>query len=806
MPDPAGVFRLSQIPARDRISELEFYFPLQPVTPEKLGKVFAGHGGERIPPGFPARLEELDFQPVQGFMKGYQDLVFHYRGRFYLVDWKSNFLGKNPEDYHPQNLAGEMNRQYLPSTTTSLRVGPARIFKTADFRLPLPGPFRRGLLSFPAGDPPPGREGIRGLSGGSGRGLDRGPEPGTDWNRGQAVKSPLTMEILMNSNSFSPLDVHFAGLMARLSETGGEALLLAAALASRYQGLGHVCCDLSTLAGRRLLADQPDSPACPELENWIRLLGKTEVVGRPGEYRPLVLAGPRLYLYRYWEYEKKLIDFIKERTATESVAAEEGRLRGALVRLFPPGALGETDGQKTAALAAALKDFCVISGGPGTGKTFTVAKILALWQELWRVKPGRIALAAPTGKAAARLQEAIKKTREGLECAEEIKAAIPVETSTIHRLLKSIPYSPYFQFNSDHPLPVDLVVVDEASMVDLALLSKLVQAIPREAKLILLGDKDQLASVEAGAVLGDICGTGTGYGFSRGFQEWVQRVLGEELEGVTGEGQGPAIRDSIIQLKKSYRFRPGSGLGALSRAVNAGDGQKALSLLMAGDIEAMDWRDLPRPEGLRAELRNQVLQGFSGHFRPGSPEEAFDFFGRFRILCALREGPYGVRAVNLLVEQILRKENLITREGRWYPGRPVMVTRNEYALRLFNGDLGIVLADPEEKGALRVFFQAPEGGLRKFPPLRLPEHETVYALTVHKSQGSEFDRVILVLPDRDAPVLSRELVYTGITRARERVEIWGREAVFRQAVARRTRRSSGLQEALWGPDRGNFPI
>lgn len=451
-----------------------------------------------------------------------------------------------------------------------------------------------------------------------------------------------------------------------------------------------------------------------------------------------------------------------------------------------------------AAFTTALKKFCVISGGPGTGKTFTIAKILALLLELNKSRPLRIALAAPTGKAAARMQEAIRTAREGLNCSEKIKAAIPGEASTIHRLLKTIPNSPYFRYDAKNPLPADVVVIDEASMVDLALLSKLSDAVPRDSRLILLGDKDQLASVEAGAVLGDICDTGNEHGFSRQFRNTYQRITGETLV-VKNEGQEePGIRDSIVQLRKSYRFGPSSGIGAVSQAVKEGNSARALDLMKGAVHEDIRWQALPRPEALSASLKELVVRGFAEYLREDNPLEAINVFGSFRILCALREGPFGVQGLNLLVEQILRKEGLIRKEGPWYPGRPVMVTKNDYNLRLFNGDIGITLADPGGNYQLRVFFPSPDGGIRKFPPLRLPDHETVYAMTVHKSQGSEFNQVLHILPDVSARVLTRELVYTAITRAKEKVEVWGREEVFHTAVSRRITRASGLREALWG--------
>jgi len=346
---------------------------------------------------------------------------------------------------------------------------------------------------------------------------------------------------------------------------------------------------------------------------------------------------------------------------------------------------------------------------------------------------------------------------------------------------------------------VDCVVVDEASMVDLALMSKLVQGLPEQARLILLGDKDQLASVEAGAVLGDICDTGNTHSFSRRFGSNIKMITGcnIDVDELHGENE-PAIQDCICQLQKSYRFGSDSGIGVVSGAVNAGDEDLAIALLMGGKYGDIEWKELPQPNALSRAIKDTVLGGFKDYLRASDPWDIFQLFDRFRMLCALREGPYGVVALNTLVEQILMKEKLIEPDMKWYPGRPVLITSNDYNLRLFNGDVGIVLPDPGANNDLRVFFPAADGTMRRFHPIRLPEHETVYAMTVHKSQGSEFDGLLLLLPDRESPVLTRELIYTAITRARERVEIWGTERVFRTAISRRIERTSGLRDALWG--------
>ena len=603
---------------------------------------------------------------------------------------------------------------------------------------------------------------------------------------------------LQNSSLFTELDLQFARFISRLSGGDSAEIFLGAALASRSRREGHICLDLSSLAGKPLPDGGPNGVTCPELSAWRRALESSPVVGRPGEYRPLSLDGTRLYLYRYWNYERKLVEFLKTRASSGGVTIDESLLKDGLRRMFPGNNQGEKDWQKVAAFASVVKNFCVISGGPGTGKTFTVAKILTLLLEQSKDRHLRIALAAPTGKAAARLKEAIQNAREKLACPEEIKAAMPGEASTIHRLLRSIPGSPYFQHNEKNPLPADVVVVDEASMVDLALLSKLAAAVPASARLILLGDKDQLASVEAGAVLGDICDTGHVHTFSAQFRLGLKKIAEEEVEAGLVGGDEPAIRDCIVQLQKSYRFGSDSGIGAVSRAVNDGDSGRALGLMKNAGHKDIQWQELPRPESLFRGLKERIIRGFSGYLRATAPGEAFDLFNRFRILCALREGPFGVSSLNLLAEQVLRREGLIKQEGRWYSGRPIMITRNDYSLKLFNGDVGIIFPDFESNREPRAYFPSEEGTIRKFPPLRLPEHETVYAMTVHKSQGSEFDQVLLLLPDVSAPVLTRELIYTGITRVRERIEVWGKEDVFHTAVSRQIERKSGLRDALWG--------
>lgn len=607
------------------------------------------------------------------------------------------------------------------------------------------------------------------------------------------------LDTLRQAEQLSDLDLHFGRFLARLARCETPELVMAACLVSRRTSAGHVCVDLNELAGISLFADvDPPWPA-PELTSWIDTLRASPVVGQPGDFRPLVLdEGGRLYLYRYWHYEQQLAADLRQRMTDDPAEVDAGRLRDGLARLFPAPHPGDCNWQKIAVAVATLKRFCVIAGGPGTGKTSTVARVLALLIDQAGSQKLRIGLAAPTGKAAARLQEAVRRAKHRLPVSPATRDAIPDTASTLHRLLGARRDAPVFRYNRDHLLPLDVLVIDEASMVDLGLMARLVQALPPQARLILLGDRDQLASVEAGAVLGDICRGAPA--LSAAFRERVERLTGESLPPSASPGAAPG--DVVVLLQQSYRFGPQSGIWHLARAVNSNDATAALTLLQEGRFDDLTWNPSPAPAQLHERLSASVRPGFLPYLelvKAGATQEAIlSAFDRFRVLCAHRRGALGTAWLNRHIEALLQAEGLIDARQTWYPGRPVMLTRNAYHLRLFNGEVGITLPDPAADGRLGVYFPAGGGGVRCLPPFRLPEHETVYAMTVHKSQGSEFDEVLLVLADEHSPVLTRELLYTGITRARSRTTICGTAAAVRAAVGRRLRRASGLREALRG--------
>lgn len=607
------------------------------------------------------------------------------------------------------------------------------------------------------------------------------------------------LDTLTAQGALRDLDRYFARFMGVCADAASEPLLLAAALVSRATGDGHVCIDLTDLAGRPLLSEGGKIvaavPAAPELSGWREALQTSGVVGldsdpEPDAY-PLVLdAAHRLYLARYWRYEKSLAENLRARADGVCDGVDDARLAACLERLFPEEQGNDrTDWQRVAAAVAVLKRLAVISGGPGTGKTATVTRLLALLLEQVPDRTLHIALAAPTGKAAARLTESIRGAKAALDCAPAVVASIPEEAVTLHRLLGWRPGG--YAYGPDQPLPVDVLVVDEASMVDLPMMARLTVALPDHARLILLGDKDQLASVEAGNVLGDLCGEERGPAFSPALTARLRPLV--RLPD-TIEAAAP-VADSVVLLSHSYRFGADSGIGRLARRVNAGDVDGVRGALNDQALDDVTWRPLPEP-ALPTTLVADVVEHYRRFLDADGVATALDAFNSFRVLCALKAGPLGVGAINAVIEQALAREGLIRLDHRWYAGRPVMVTANDYGLRLYNGDVGLVWPQ-SQSGRLAAFFPTAEGSLREVYPSRLAAVETCYAMTVHKSQGSEFDEVLMVMPGADSPVMTRELIYTGVTRARRRVVLCGAGSAL-QAVTARVVRRSGLRDALWG--------
>lgn len=606
------------------------------------------------------------------------------------------------------------------------------------------------------------------------------------------LESRSEYETWLAAGVLSPLDVEFAALIDRLDPTGDPVIPLTAALVSRATQAGHVCLDLARRNTWRLVdTDGNDVDyAFPPVAEWVEALRRSKLVGRGDAPSPLVVQGTRVYLHRYFAYEQRLLKNLRQRLTDNRIDLAPSTV-SRLLHLFDRSGTGDL--QRRAAYLASAHRLCVISGGPGTGKTTTVAKVLLLFADEFRARGESLCLQllAPTGKAAARLAESLAASLATLEVSDAERALLSVTPSTIHRALGYQPRCPTkFRHDAIHPLPANVVIVDEAAMVDLALMTKLFEAVSPTSHLVLLGDRDQLASVEAGAVFGDLFSAAPGQTYSPALSEKLHVSLGDS---VPADATLPAIADCTIHLDKSYRYAEQGGIARLARAIRAGDVGAALSALDAPDIQFIELTHEGNLVGdSEAALERSVREGFSGLRRASTPEERLDALGRFRLLSPHRNGALGVTGLNELVERVLLPSH--QRRDNVYAGQPVLVHENDYQAELYNGDVGVI--DHGRNGKLAAFFPD-AAGLRHLSLARLPAHSTVYAMTIHKSQGSEFDEVVVVLPHHSSPLLSRELLYTGITRAKRKVTLAASKASLRAAIERRVERSSGLRDALW---------
>jgi exodeoxyribonuclease V alpha subunit len=686
------------------------------------------------------------------------------------------------------------------------------------------------------------------------------------------------------------LDLALARFIAEQASATAPAVLLLVALLAQMEGRGHTCLRLGDLLGAQQrsawLAWPPEALAALDallqrlppalsaaprraLPAWRELLGASAAVDDGAAQAaignaPLVRDADRFYLRRHWRDEQRVAAQVLQRSRAElpdlpdsasapaeasapagfgllPLDAEPARVRDWLNRLFgvlPPSQptdIAELDWQRLACAVALRGRLALITGGPGTGKTYTVARLLVLVQALHQARPSaprlRIALAAPTGKAAARLKQAIEQALAELrgqlgdqldldELTHSLGAA-----RTLHSLLGARPDTRRMRHDARHPLDVDLLVVDEASMVYLEMMAALLDALPPQARLVLLGDKDQLASVEAGAVLGDLCREADAGAYQPQTRDALLALSGIRLPDKLLDAGGSALAQQTVMLRRSRRFA--GPIGALARAVNAGDAASAWRVLQpaAGAVQAepgTGWVGAaPATVAAQVGTGPQAVVTLALQGRPGAPgghaayaqqlaerpadgdvaihadwvKRVMRSFERFRVLAALREGDWGVAGLNRAIEQALVARRLLRRSGEWYEGRPVMVTRNDPAVGVHNGDVGLALR-PAQGGALRVWFLDGDQ-LRSVLASRLAQVETAFAMTVHKSQGSEFEHTVLVLPPEINAVLTRELVYTGITRARQAFTLVAPQAdAFGAALARRTVRASGLPELL----------
>ncbi|MDO4429880.1 MAG: exodeoxyribonuclease V subunit alpha [Lonepinella koalarum] len=551
------------------------------------------------------------------------------------------------------------------------------------------------------------------------------------------------------------------------------------------------------------------------------------------ENKPFVFQYNSLYLYRVWQDEFRVANFIQqsicqsEKSAVEKTDIWAYKMADLLNQYFEPNVENKINWQKIAVATALRQQFCLISGGPGTGKTYTVARLLIALQEMQMQNKApflQIKLAAPTGKAAARLTESIENTFNQLESqiAEksltdqqkfaQLRHSINTESQTLHRLLGVRQFSEETQFNPQNPLPIDLLVIDEASMVDLSMMAKLVQALKKKTKLILIGDKDQLSSVEAGAILGEL-GQFSEQNYSEELTRYLAQTTGQQLPSHT---QGDPVRDYICYLRESRRFDGNSGIGILAEDINNAQGEESWQRLKSESFTDLTVYENTDPQITLKQVMRCAIEQYQDYLILATSDSPlnkdkltliFEAFKKQRFLTALRVGLLGVDNLNKEIANTLKNKGLISfRQAReWYNGKPIMITENDSHVNLYNGDIGLYLVD--EKGEGRVWFELKAGKIvqgkvqstgefRAVLPSRLPKSETAFAMTVHKSQGSEFSHTFFVLPSEKSAILSKELIYTAVTRAKVKLTIFGHKLVWISAVKTPTKRYSGLKNLL----------
>jgi exodeoxyribonuclease V alpha subunit len=638
------------------------------------------------------------------------------------------------------------------------------------------------------------------------------PAPEVDrFDARRAIGAAGLLETFNAAGVLAAADVHVARRLSALLDEQDETVQLAVALAVRGPRLGHVYVDLASAARSTIVeSEEPVALATlpwPAVADWRAKVAASPLVADgettvPASPRPLRLAGSRLYLDRYFNEERRIAADIAALSTGSVDDVNVDLLADGIARLFPDA--GPNDRQTLAAATALLRRFSVIAGGPGTGKTTTVARIAALLVEQASsggAVPSLIALAAPTGKAAARLQEAMHEQAALLSVDVATRAALlELSASTLHRLLGWRPDSSNrFRHHRANRLPHDVIIVDETSMVSLSLMSRLVEAVRPGARLILVGDPGQLTSIEAGAVLGDIVGPALeALTMSAGALTAVQRATRRTFT-VTAAPAGQTIGDCIVVLDHVHRF--GGTIAALATAISTADPDAAIALLASGaadvtwlpvDVATADAPQLNVVKEHAVESARAMIAAATA----GDATAALAALGAFRVLCAHRRGPYGAAHWMATITRWLARDiDAFDPTAEWYVGRPLMVTENDYSLKLYNGDVGVVVATDHE--TVTAAFER-QGQVVRFSPTRLAAIDTVYAMTIHKSQGSQFGAAAVLLPPADSPILTRELLYTAVTRASRRLIVAGSEATIRQAIERPAARASALGKRLWG--------
>ena len=630
---------------------------------------------------------------------------------------------------------------------------------------------------------------------------------------------PCSFSNLKNKDGFQDIDFQFAKFILKEANTEDEILFLSAALASYSLRAGNTCCSIKHLAetkfpeyksGIELGTGSMPTIILPEYSVWKKCLSKYPHIVSSENYTPLILDNSdRLYLHRYWNYENKLAAEIRNRCQrdielTDKITAEHIKN---ISTLFQNYKSNNTDWQQVAVLTAILNKFCIITGGPGTGKTTTVTAILAM---LLDINPNyKIKICAPTGKAGSRLNESISEEINNINPLNSLLTTEKLrnlETSTVHRLLKPLPMSPHFKHNEKNPILADIVVVDEASMIPQALFFKLISAIPKSAKIILLGDKDQLASVEAGAVMASLCNSTTPNEFSEKHCSFLEKFFKDNKWKFKTAGKTTPLINSVIELEKSYRFDDDKGIGKVKHALhstpeniyNVGkNNSEEFILLHLPKVSELEKSICSYIDNLYIADKSAKVHAaskkikFTDFMNAETPEKAFYILSEFKILCSHNIGLTGVDKINRIIHSHLFKEpfeNLPV-------GTPIMIIENNNQLQLFNGDMGIIWND--ESGYKKAFFpNGHEDNLKPVSLSLLPKYTEVFAMTIHKSQGSGFQKILVILPGSYSPILTKELIYTAITRAKKECVIWAKRKIFEQAAVTPTIRHSGLEDKL----------
>ena len=572
---------------------------------------------------------------------------------------------------------------------------------------------------------------------------------------------------LLRQAGFSELACQFARFIERLNKTDDPLIAVTAALLSEANSQGHVCLNLFQAMNHDDYSalDLPDN-----VTEWTKRLKLSHVVGQAGEFAPLILSEQAtLYLYRYWLDEQNVAQSIRQRCQPVALVNQQP-----IQQQFAnwPSEIEGVNWQKVAVFMALSQQFSVITGGPGTGKTTIVLRLLTML--LAENSNMKIALAAPTGKAAARLQQAIDNS-----------AADTIESKTLHRLLGITADNLQGRYSADNPLAIDVVIVDEASMIDISLMAILMQALPQQARVVLLGDRQQLASVESGAVLANLCQHPMQ--FSPEFCQHLSVTTGIEIEATDTV---TTLNNSVVELQHSYRFDQQSDIGRLATAVQLADIQAVFDV--AANAETAIWQQQCDSSSVLTTIIALYQPFFDAIKSNADALFCLQQFEQQRVLCALKQGPQSVQSVNDAIERHIQKQGWRTQQG-FYHGRPIMVTQNDYRQQLFNGDTGLILRD--ETGELKACFLF-DKSLHWFELTRLPAHETAYAITIHKSQGSEFDNVCILLAEQENLLLTKELLYTAITRAKKQVMLVCSEAILTKTVVTQHQRETGLAGLL----------